>query len=452
MPRTGSHQDFDHFDEWETFDMDDDIYAGVETDLLEDWEDDGAIAEVREPVSVRKVTSEPVFDEISETEPIELDEESAEVFSLLERAQSKKSAQLEGISGPSEDELSAIEKVGIDEYIDQVLNEESEIQISVDNSSSSEEPLSGSVVSDDVVAETKSSLREDSPDESDSSLLLDSEFETFEDVDVEPIMSFGEEDSEVGLVVEPLFVGVACALPTLFDEDGETEYKTTARLAKRLVQTHTAALFVATPSGEGQTLSRKERKNLVKEIVKATPENLVIADVTAPSIRQSVQIAEDVKDVKADAFVVEISQGTKDPYALCEALHNKYYDTPIFVRLVGKPLDLPITPEFLFDLPISGVIDETGDAAFLLHLVSVYTGPIYVGAISTIALGSTLGVAGVVTSSAAIADDVVALAFAGDVDAQLQLAADERDFGGFSAQRIKQVLESQDLISSTTRD
>jgi hypothetical protein len=49
MPRTGSRQDFDNFDGWETFDIEEELYANAERDLIDDWEDDGAIAEVREP-------------------------------------------------------------------------------------------------------------------------------------------------------------------------------------------------------------------------------------------------------------------------------------------------------------------------------------------------------------------------------------------------------------------
>lgn len=444
MSRTGSHHDFDHFDEWETFDIDDDIYAGTETDLLEDWEDDGAVAQLREEYDAKNAPKP----ESSKPEVIQLDEESAEVFSLLERAQSKKGAQLEGIEEPSEDELSAIENIGIDEYIDQVLSEETpqhfeEASTPVNAEANDSDPVTTAgerspaeqIIEDLTVEETRDA------------------FDHFEDDVVgveEPMMSFGDE--EVELVVHPLFEGVACALPTLFDEDGEVEYKITARLAKRLVQTHTAAVFVGTPAGEGQTLTRKERKSLVKDIVKVTPDTIVVADVTAPSIRQSTQIMEDMISVHADAVVVELSSSVRDPFALLEALHGVNREMPILVRLVGDAHDLPIAPEFLYDLPICGVIDETRSAQFLIHLVSAYTGPLYVASTEMILLGSSLSVAGVVCAGAAIADELVAQAFAGDVDAQLQLAADERDFGGFSPQRIKQVLESQELISSTTRD
>lgn len=235
MPRTGSRQDTEHFDDWESFTLDDDIYAGTETDLLDDWEDDGAIAEVREaaPVVISAMDT-------AASENVELDDESAEVFSLLERSQAKRSSELLELAGPSEDELSKIEEVGIDEYIDFVLDEES----SEDNEiHTEEEPLNplhaaslGNVEDQEaplqtlppVVAEVSSSLDEE------SELVVDDDIFDLEAHDEPEVMSFGED--EVELVVMPMFEGVACALPTLFDEDGDVEYKTTARFAKRLTE------------------------------------------------------------------------------------------------------------------------------------------------------------------------------------------------------------------------
>ena len=48
MPISRNSNDFNDFSDWESFTGDDEIYMGVETDLLDDWEDDGAIAQVRE--------------------------------------------------------------------------------------------------------------------------------------------------------------------------------------------------------------------------------------------------------------------------------------------------------------------------------------------------------------------------------------------------------------------
>lgn len=64
MPISRTSNDFDNFSDWESFEGEDDIYNGIETDLLDDWEDDGAIAEVREtpiekpkPVAKKKLAA-----------------------------------------------------------------------------------------------------------------------------------------------------------------------------------------------------------------------------------------------------------------------------------------------------------------------------------------------------------------------------------------------------------
>lgn len=441
MPRSGSRQDIEHFDDWESFTLDDDIYAGTETDALDDWEDDGAIAEVREaaPVVISRMDSL----ETDASAPVELDDESAEVFSLLERSQAKRSTELLELSGPSEDELSKIEEVGIDEYIDFVLDEEA----STDESTVEAESLTPLHAAElhDVRSEVMESHAL-SPDEGEDTLYQDDERDEGEGES--ELMSFGED--EVELVVTPLFEGVACALPTLFDEDGDVEYKTTARLSKRLTENGVSAVFVATQDGEGGTLSRKERKHLVKDVVKST-EALVVVDVTAPSIRQSVQIADDCADAGARAFIVTLDSSVRDPYALCEALHGAHRESSLFVRLDGDASSLPISPEFLYDLPISGVVDATGDAQYFLHLMTAYSGPVYVGTSHMVLFAGTMGAAGVVLVGVAINSELVSHAFNGDAASQAELAMWERETNG-DARSIKLALESELLISSTMRD
>lgn len=455
MPRTESRNDFDHFDDWETFDLQDDIYSGAESDLLDDWEDDGAIAQVREPVTVVTTTME-LKDAI---EDAQVDEGSAEVFSLTERSKAKRSSELMELSGPSEDELSTIEEVGIDDYIDIVLAEDA--KESKEKVSAGEESLD-SLQAERNVEEQEPLPQTLSPENTSASSRAVSEIEAEDDVDEaesdfsssldKEVLSFGEE--EVELVVRPLFEGIAVSLPTLFDEDGEVEYKTTARLAKRLTGVNVNAVFVATNDGEGQTLSRKERKNLVKNVVKVTDAPVVV-DITAPSTRQSVQIANDCAEAGAKAFVLTLDSTTRDPYALCEAIHSQHKDAALIVRLVGDPEMLPITPEFLYDLPITGVIDGTADAAFFLYLVSSYSGPVYVGSTSLVALGHLMGASGVVLASVAINNDLVESAFSGNAAAQAELVMIERETSSSpmaSSRSIKLALESEYLVSSTMRD
>ncbi|HMS24373.1 MAG TPA: dihydrodipicolinate synthase family protein [Acidimicrobiia bacterium] len=506
MSNNGSHQDFEHFDDWESFTLDDDIYAGTETDLLEEWEDDGAIAQVREEFPIKVGRIQDINSSSEAIDNVELDDESAEVFSLLERAQAKHQSGLQELSGPSMDELHKIEEVGIDDYIDIVLAEDSEDEVSSEQQTSSPS-YSGDEGSDGYALRTPSHAERNVQEHArhtqthTTGAKLNSDLNDFFDTPSQPLNDFfedtdnfdfvdlvkeekvdvqlldlteGEEgaagideevsgahrnddavmsigEDEVELVVQPLFEGLACALPTLFDEEGDVEYKTTARLAKRLSESKVNAIFLATREGEGGTLSRKERKNLVRDVVKST-DGIVIVDVTAASIRQSVQYADDCADAGAKAFVMALDSSVRDPYALCEALHSRHREAALFVRLEGESVAVPIAPEFLYDLPISGVVDATGDAAFFLHLMSVYSGPVYVGSTALIALGNIMGAAGVVLASVTINAELVSQAFAGDARAQAELAMWERECGGANARSIKIALESEFLISSTMRD
>ena len=123
---------------------------------------------------------------------------------------------------------------------------------------------------------------------------------------------------------------MGCALVTLFDEDCEVEYKLTARLAKRLVTSNTSAIFVVTHEGEGATLKDSEKIKLVSEVKKSVGNNAkVIADVSSPSIRQSLELSNQFVGLGIDALLIEISPDTKDAYLLVESIHNAAYETPI---------------------------------------------------------------------------------------------------------------------------
>jgi len=421
MPRTGSRQDFDNFDGWETFDIEEELYANAERDLIDDWEDDGAIAEVREPEVIEEVTKpkkakkQPKITPIVELEDqAEVDSASAEVFSLIERSKSKNAAELLDLGGPSEDELSRIEEVGIDDYIDIVLSED---------------------------------VKTVEPEEIEEAVELVMEEQ---EVEIEEI-SVDDLSNEIDLVVKPLFEGVAIALPTLFDEDGEVEYKTTARLAKRLVEENVQAVFVGTKDGEGDTLSRKERKTLVRAVLKSS-EVLVCADVSSPSTRQSVQLANDAIDAGAKSLLVTIDSSVRDPYLLCEAIYENNRDVPLIVKLIGDPLSIPISPEFLYDLPIAGVIDSTGDISFFMQLISAYGGPVYVGTSQMILTASAMGAAGVVLPGVAINAELIEKAFSGDASAQAEIAMWERETGDSQIRAVKIALEADFLVSSNMRD
>ena len=468
MPISRTSNDFDNFSDWESFEGEDDIYNGIETDLLDDWEDDGAIAEVREtpiekpkPVAKKKLAAKkPVAKKTSakKEEP-----KNAEVFSLVDHTNAKSKNDLVTISGPSEEELLEIENIGVESYIDSVLLDDSELV-----EAESELHISGDDDKNEVMVNDEIDLNDDDdfgvtilP----SDMSIKDRILAYEELEAQDEMiptvasiSIGDEDEidltrdDIDLNVKPLFTGLGCMLVTLFDEDLEVEYKLTARLAKRLSESNTNAVFVGTRQGEGATLSDSEKIKLVKEVKKSVGNKAkIIADVSCPSVRQSVALTKEYVEAGVDALIVEIDANTNDVYQLVESVHNAAYDNPILIRLSGNPSDLPIAPEFLYDLPIDGIIDATGDASYLLHLTSAYSGPVYIGSTSLILMGHSLGVQGVVLASIAGDENLVKNAFAGDVDAQHELAMIERDYGNNAIEQIKIGLENAFLISPMMR-
>lgn len=453
MPISRTTNDFEDFSDWETFEGDDDIYSGVEVDLLDDWEDDGAIAELRKtPIikdvkKVKKPATSPkkaTSKEKSVKKPVVKKSKDAEVYSILDHTNTKSKTDLVSISGPSEEELLEIENIGVESYIDSVLLEEEDkkyddlviiedkdnIDLTDDFHLSDGEDFGVTILSDE--------------DDIKARILKYEELEMLDDE--------LDETKDIDLNVKPIFSGLGCALVTLFDEDHEVEYKLTARLAKRLAESNTNAIFIAMREGEGATLCDDERIKLASEIKKSVGNKAkIIAGVSCPSIRQSVALAKEYLGVGVDSLVIEIDANTKDVYQLVESVHKAAYVTPILIRLSGDKDALPIAPEFLYDLPIVGIIDATGDAQYLLHLTSAYSGPVYIGSTSLLMMANSLGLQGVVLASVAGDENLVKKAFGGDVDAQHELAMIERDYANNEIEQIKLGLENAFLISPTMR-
>ena len=427
MPISRNSNDFNDFSDWESFTGDDEIYMGVETDLLDDWEDDGAIAQVREtpiekPVSVtsKKVTPKLSNKKIVKKPPVKkaakpkntVSTEDAEVFSMIDHTNAKSKSDLTLISGPSEEELLEIESIGVELYIDNVLLEENVSNMDVKPVNNKKMPEN-----DEDFGEA---LLQDEDD-------IKAKIIAFEEIEMQNELEVLH--SEVNMI-------------ELDDIENDPD-----------IDLNVAPIFVVTHEGEGATLKDSEKIKLVSEVKKSVGNNAkVIADVSSPSIRQSLELSNQFVGLGIDALLIEISPDTKDAYLLVESIHNAAYETPILIRLSGEAKDLPISPEFLYDLPIDGIIDATGDASFLLHLTSTYTGPVYIGSTSLILMGHSLGVLGVVLPSIVCDEMLVKQAFEGNVDAQHELAMIERDYSTSEIEQIKIGLENAFLSSSTMRN
>src|SRR5581483_11471139 len=89
----------------------------------------------------------------------------------------------------------------------------------------------------------------------------------------------------------------------------------------------------------------------------------------------------------------------------------------------GIPLDV------LPSLSVAGCKDSSGDPGRLLDTLDLFDRPLYTGSSSLLALAGPAGCAGAILSLANAEPERCIAAFAGDVDAQRQLAAARRAEG-----------------------
>jgi 4-hydroxy-tetrahydrodipicolinate synthase len=231
----------------------------------------------------------------------------------------------------------------------------------------------------------------------------------------------------------PLFTGVAVALATLFDSDGELDAKATAKHAATLVDLGVRALVVAGSTGEATTLADAERIELLTEVHQAVPAGIpVLAGAGAPSRRQAVALTRTALEHGADGVLVLSPPRVEDvrPYyrAVAEAAAGRpvlAYHYPL-VSPPGIPVDL------LGELPVQGVKDSSADPDRLLDEVSRYDGWLYVGSSALLALAGPLGATGAILALANVEPERCVAAFSGDAEAQRQLTtshlAIKRDF------------------------
>jgi 4-hydroxy-tetrahydrodipicolinate synthase len=227
----------------------------------------------------------------------------------------------------------------------------------------------------------------------------------------------------------PVFEGVGVALVTLFADDGAVDAAATAGLAGTLVDLGVGAVIVAGSTGEAASLDRSERVELLRAVRKAVPDTPIVAGTGAPSARQAIAFTQDACEEGADAVLALSPPGSVDV--------RRYYDlvaaaagaVPLLayhfpaVSPPGIPLDV------LPALPVAGCKDSSGDAGRLLDTLDLFDRPLYTGSSSLLALAGPAGCAGAILSLANVAPELCVAAFAGDIEAQRQLAAVHRAEG-----------------------
>lgn len=224
-------------------------------------------------------------------------------------------------------------------------------------------------------------------------------------------------------MTQPLFTGVAVALVTLFDDDGELDAKATADHAAALVELGVRAVVVAGSTGEAATLADAERTALLTEVRQAVPSGTpVLAGTGAPSRRQAAALTRSAVDHGADGMLVLSPPGAGDLRGYYEAVAAAAGDVPVLAYHYPRTSPPGIPVELLPELPVQGVKDSSGDPNRLLAELSSYRGWLYTGSSALLSLAGPLGCRGAILALANAEPEWCIAAFAGDADAQLALA------------------------------
>lgn len=221
---------------------------------------------------------------------------------------------------------------------------------------------------------------------------------------------------------DPVFTGVAVALVTLFDADGEVDAEATARHARRLVDEGAQAVVVAGSTGEAAALSVAERGALLEAVRAVVPNAPVLAGTGAPSARQAVELTGQAKAAGADAVLVLSPPGSRDLAGYYAAVAEAAAGLPVlgyhFPKVSAPGIALPE----LAGLPLAGLKDSAEEPTRLLAETTEYDRPVYVGSAAMLPLAAGLGCAGAILAlaNAELADCVAA--FGGDMAAARRLA------------------------------
>lgn len=227
----------------------------------------------------------------------------------------------------------------------------------------------------------------------------------------------------------PVFNGVGVALVTLFDDEGNLDASASAAHAARLVDLGVRAVVVAGSTGEAAALDRGERVELLRAVRKAVPETPVVAGTGAPSARQAIAFTRDACEEGADAVLALSPPGSVDVRRYYDLVAAAAGDVPLLAYHFPAFSPPGIALDVLASLPVAGCKDSSGDAGRLLDTLDLFDRPLYTGSSSLLALAGPAGCAGAILSLANVAPELCVAAFAGDSDAQRQLAAVRRAEG-----------------------
>lgn len=248
-----------------------------------------------------------------------------------------------------------------------------------------------------------------------------------------------------------MFSGVGVALVTLFDGSGALDADATAALAARLVDLGVAALIVAGTTGEPMALDREERVALIEAVRGAAGSCPVIAGTGDVTTAKAVRLTRDAIDAGADAVLALSPPAPVDVGAYYQAVVAEADDTPVLAYHFPKMSSPGIEPGALNGFGVVGVKDSSGDPKHMFATLSSFDGAYYPGSAFLVSLAGASGAAGAILAVGNIAPELAVRAFAGDQDAQQQLAGVELSMSGNRWAAIKAATAERFGTSTFTR-
>jgi 4-hydroxy-tetrahydrodipicolinate synthase len=219
----------------------------------------------------------------------------------------------------------------------------------------------------------------------------------------------------------PVFEGVAVALLSLFDQEGELDAPATADHAARLVDAGVQAVIVAGTTGEASTLDSDERVDLVLAVKNAVDGRVpVIAGTGAPSTRQAVVLSKQAAGAGADALLVLSPPNTPDPRGYYERVAAAV-DVPVLAYHFPHVSPPGISVDTLRELPVQGLKDSSGDAQRLTIEADELPSGLYTGDAGLVLLAAAIGCSGAILALANVDPEGCARAWKGDGRVQREL-------------------------------
>jgi 4-hydroxy-tetrahydrodipicolinate synthase len=224
-------------------------------------------------------------------------------------------------------------------------------------------------------------------------------------------------------VAQPLFVGVAVALVSLFDGE-RLLVKDTALHGARVAAEGARAIVLAGSTGEPWLLTAEERAALTEATRTLVPDVPVIVGTGHPDTAEAVRLTASAREAGADAVIAISPPGSEDLVGYYKAVAAAAGDLPVLAYHFPKVSSPGISVEMLRRLPVCAVKDSSGDAERLASELQAWQGPVYVGSPLLLAAAGSFGARGAILALANLEIERCHRAFHGDLDAQRDLVPD----------------------------